>query len=404
MSSEREKIREPVGISAFFVNASRRQTRRRNALYARQSVTARHIGRNIFMTANGEEGESFMDKKELTRKIKMKGLELGFSKVGATNADDFTEYEQEIRSRPDYGLWVNTNGGADLGKGAKPRSFYPQARSIVCAVYSFADIQFPEELEKHVGRAYLSRSFTPLDDSMCGIRANSFIDYIKSLGCDVYTGEIEIPIRMACARAGVVSYGKNNFAYTKEDGSFIVLYTFLIDTELEYDQPTIERQCPQGCTACIDACPTRAIVAPGRLHPQSCMLYNHIMGGQIPGELRDNIGTYIYGCDICQKACPRNKSIIEQSGGKDRFLETLKEDFDLEKILFMDEEYYNNIVHPIMHNFISDMNLFRRNAAIALGNTNDPSHLPALEKARQFQDGAVKEAVEWAISKLSANA
>jgi len=345
-------------------------------------------------------GGLFMDKKELTRKIKMKGLELGFSKVGMTNADDFTEYEQEIRSRPDYDLWVNTKRGAYLGKGSRPRSFYPQAKSIVCAVYSFADIQFPEELDKYVGRAYLSRSYIPLCNSICGLRVNGFIAYIESLGCNVYKGEVDIPNRMACARAGIISYGKNNFAYTKEDGSFIILCTFVTDMELEYDEPTVECRCPPSCTACMDACPTNAILSPGRLHPQNCMLYNHVLNDYIPHELRDGLGTYIHGCDICQKACPRNKKIIEKASRKDLFLEKLKEDFDLEKVLLMDDEYYNDTVHPIMYNYIRDIDLFRRNAAIALGNTNDLAHIPALEEARQSENKFVREAAEWALQKL----
>ncbi|MDO5690069.1 MAG: 4Fe-4S double cluster binding domain-containing protein [Tissierellia bacterium] len=341
-----------------------------------------------------------MKKSKLTRDIKRKGLELGFSKVGITTADDFTEYEREIRSRPDYDLWVNTERGAFLGQGSRPRSFFPEAKSIVCAVYSFADIHFPEELDQHIGRAYLSRSYIPLDDSSCGIRINAFCNFLESVGCNIYKGEIDIPNRMACARAGVISYGKNNFAYTDEDGSFIILYTFIVDRELDYDEPTIECKCPPNCHACIDACPTHAIISPGRLHPQHCLLYNHILKDQIPAELREGMGIYIHGCDICQKVCPRNKKMIERASRKDPFLEELKSEFDLEKTLLMDDAYYQDVIRPIMYNYIRDIDLFRRNAAIALGNTDDPAHIPALENATQSQNPLVKEAAEWAIKKL----
>lgn len=343
-----------------------------------------------------------MEQRALTKKIKMKGLELGFAKVGITTADDFTEYEAEIRSRPDYDLWVNTKRGAYLGTGSRPRSFYPDGKSIVCAVYSFADIQFPEELDRHVGRAYLSRSYLPLSDSACGLRVKEFARYLESMGCHIYRGDIDVPNRMACARAGVVSYGKNNFAYTDEDGSFIILYTFLIDKELDYDAPTIECKCPPNCRACMDACPTKAIVAPGRLHPQHCLLYNHVLKGHIPDEIRDSIGSYIHGCDICQKACPRNKKVLTSASRKDMFLEELKTHFDLERILLMDNDYYCDVVNPIMYNYIQDMDLFRRNAAIALGNSGDTSHLSVLRKALQYPSPLVREGVEWAIEKLSA--
>lgn len=342
-----------------------------------------------------------MNKKDLTNKIKMKALELGFDKVGITSADDFTEYDDEIRHRPDYDLWVNTRRGAYLGKGSRPRSFYPSAQSIICTVFGFADIQFPEELDKYVGRAYLSRSYIPLDNSACGLRVKGFVEHLKSLGCNIYSGDIDIPSRIACARAGIISYGKNNFAYTEKDGSFIILYTFLTDAELEYDEPTVECKCPPNCHVCMDSCPTKAIIAPGRLYPQNCLLYNHVLKDHIPGEIMDCIGTYIHGCDICQKVCPRNKKAINAASRKDLFLEELKRDFNLEKILLMDNDYYNDTVFPIMYNYIRDIDLFRRNAAIALGNTNDPSHIPALVKASGIGNILVQKAARWAIEKLS---
>lgn len=341
-----------------------------------------------------------MNKMSRSKKIKQKGLELGFSKVGITNADDFTEYASELLSRADYDLWIKTKRGAYLGQGAYPRSFFPEAQSIVCAVYSFADIQFPEKLERHVGRAYLSRAYIPLEDSACGIRVTEFARYLTALGCNIYQGDISIPDRMACARAGVITYGKNNFAYTKEDGSFIILNTFLIDMELEYDTPSIECNCPPDCHACIDACPTQAIIAPGRLHPQNCLLYNHVLRGPFPEEIRQATGSYIHGCDVCQKVCPRNRKVLANASRKDRFLEQLKEDFDLEEILLMDEEYYQSVVHPIMYNYIRDTDLFRRNAAIALGNSRNPAHLQALEQASRHPNESVQEAARWAIGRL----
>ncbi|MGM9531381.1 epoxyqueuosine reductase [Intestinibacter sp.] len=343
-----------------------------------------------------------MDKKELTKKIKMKALELGFSKVGITTADPFLDYEKELLSRRDYDGWINAPIAKYLGKGLRPREIWKEAKSIVCTVYAYGHVKYPEELTKHVGRAYLSRSYLPLPDSSCGLRVNNLIEYIESLGCNVYKGEIDIPNRMACARAGIITYGKNNFAYTEEDGSFIILYTIMVDTELEYDEPTIECNCPPNCHKCIDACPNHAILKPGRLHPQSCTLMNHIFDGGFLEDVRDGMGTYIHGCDICQEVCPRNKHVLEKAERKDPFLEELKKDFDLEKILFLDEKYYEDVVHPIMYNYIRNFDVFRKNAAIAIGNTGDKSYIPALEKAIEMYDNpVVQEAAKWAIEKIS---
>ncbi|MPN29946.1 Epoxyqueuosine reductase [bioreactor metagenome] len=200
-----------------------------------------------------------------------------------------------------------------------------------------------------------------------------------------------------------MTYGKNNFVYTKENGSFIILNTFLVDAELEYDAPTITCPCPPECHRCIDACPNHAILAPGRLHPQSCILYsNHVNKGVIPLELREGLGTCIHGCDICQLVCPRNQPVLKKAARKDMFIEALKKDFDLEKVLVLDEAYYRDVVHPIMYNYIRDLDLFRRNAAIALGNTGDVSHIPALEKALATSaNPIVRDAAQWAIERLT---
>ena len=343
-----------------------------------------------------------MDKQELTKKIKMKALELGFSKVGTTNANDFVEYEQELNSRPDYTPWINTPETGYLIDGCRPQTFYPEGKSIICTVYGFSDTLFPEELTPYVGRAYLNRSYRALAESSYGLRVNAFKDFIKSLGISMYEGDIIVPERMACARAGVITYGKNNFAYTEENGSFISLYTFVVDIELEYDDPTIICKCPPDCQQCIKTCPTHAIAQARRLLPLNCVLLNNISNMVIPNELREGIGTRIHGCDACQLACPRNKEVLANASRKDLFLEELKKDFDLERILLLDDKYYQDVVYPIMY-LLRDLDLFRRNAAIALGNTGDQSHIPALKKALENPNPLVRDAAQWAIGKLSVN-
>lgn len=163
-----------------------------------------------------------MDKHELTRMIKRKALELGFSKVGVTTAEDFLDYEKELLSRQDYEMWTGTDRSkyphrAYLRMAAHPQTYYPDGKSIICAVYGFDQYLFPEELTPYVGRAYLSRSYIPQKHSASGLRVAEFNSYIKSLGIDLYEGQYGLPQRMACARAGIITFGKNNFAYTEEN-------------------------------------------------------------------------------------------------------------------------------------------------------------------------------------------
>ena len=344
----------------------------------------------------------------ITEKIKRKGLELGMTHVGITTAEDFSEYEKELVSRPDYEIWNTADrskypGRSDLSAAARPRSFYPEGKSIICATYGYSQYAYPPELTRHVARAYLSRAYVPLADSAAGIRVEEFRRYIKELGIGIYEGSHELPERAACARAGIITYGKNNFAYTEEDGSFNILYTFLVDTELEYDEPTVRCDCPETCSKCIDVCPTKAILKPGRLHPRDCAMNNHQLGiSDMPEDLWDKFGPRIHGCDECQLVCPRNRKVLNKAVRKDMLLEMLKDKFDLEKVLLMDDEYYEDVVKPIMYNYIRDRDVFRRNAAFAMGNSGDAGYIPALKRAYAYGNPELDRALDWAIRKLSA--
>ena len=124
--------------------------------------------------------------------------------------------------------------------------------------------------------------------------------------------------------------------------------------------------------------------------------------GAFPDDLWDKFGVRVHGCDECQLTCPRNAAVLKRATRKDPLLEILKSRFDLEKLLFLDDEYYSDAVQPIMYNYIRDFDIFRRNAAIAMGNTKNRSYLPALRKALDiYKDKAeLVKPVRWAIDRL----
>lgn len=346
-------------------------------------------------------GRNMKNKKELSHAIKLKGLELGFAKVGITTADEFSDYIEEVYSDPDYGYgsWLENDLSFHVAQGARPKSVFTKAKSIICAAYGYGDIIYPEKLSEYVGYCYQNRSYSPLKTSSCGIRVEAFKKYLQMEGCNLYNGDVAVPARRACARAGIVDFGKNNFAYTENEGSFIILYTFLVDTELVYDKPTIKSKCPEGCMLCVNSCPTKAL-SPGKLVPARCILFNNMSPFEIPCEVRDGMGTRIHGCDICQKVCPRNKKVLDRASRRDYFLDELDKEFDIRKVLLMDNKYYEIIIYPIMHNYLKDINLFRRNAAIAMGNSGDPSYIPDLKKVLNNDNAQVRDAAQWAIDKL----
>lgn len=337
--------------------------------------------------------------RELTDSVKEKALELGFSRVGITTCDDFSDYERDVVSRGDDYAWYRQNPSLAF-PGAHPRDLFPEGKSIIVTAYGFGRFAYPERLVKHIGRAYLSRSYSPLPESIHALRVSAFRGFLESLGMKVYGQHDRIPAREAGVRAGVVTYGNNNFAYTEEEGSFVILYTFIVDAELEYDRPSPGNICPEGCTLCRDVCPTHALVAPGRLKPGRCILKINIAG--TPDlALADSVGERIHGCDACQEACPRNRVVMEKATLHDPFVDRMAEVFDLKRMLFLDDGYYDRVVRPLMYNYIRDLDVFRRNAAVAMGNSGDEGYLSALERASSEYTGTpVAEAANWAIAKL----
>ncbi len=339
----------------------------------------------------------------LTEQIKAYALQIGYAKVGVTNMDSLTFFEDEIKTRGhNYDAWHFETD---------PKKVYPEGKSIIVMAYDYAQTSFPKELKQYMGRAYLSRSYKPLPESIHGARLNLMEKFLEEKGMQYYRMANEMPIRQLAARAGVTSFGRNNFAYVDGVGSFVILYGFIVDQVLDYDEPSLKCKCPPDCRKCLDACPTCAIEAPFKLNPTKCIGYNNwmrrkegdaILDTTIPEEIRGDLGIKIHGCDACQEVCPRNqgKIINENKYPKDRFLETLKDKINLHDLLMMEGDYYEENIYPIMYNYITDKKIFQRNAAIAMGNTGDEAYVEDLKKAIEFDDECVRLHAAWALEQI----
>ncbi|MFC1937839.1 epoxyqueuosine reductase [Chloroflexota bacterium] len=343
----------------------------------------------------------------LTEDIRDFALNLGFSKVGITTADSFPGYIDELKSRGDMYVWYIDSPRQPL-KGADPRSVMPSAKSIVALVHDYFKESFPDNLVGKVGRLYQGRCYLAPPDNINGARYRLMRQFLEQNGCQVSTNPA-VPERLSAARAGVVTYGKNTFAFAKGIGSFIMVVCFVVDAELNYDEPTIEVKCPSDCTACIDACPTGAIYEPLKMNPRRCIAFNTFttldnyrpgVNSYIPPDIREKMGTWVHGCDICQEACPRNQARLRARLPRSAFLEKIAKDFELTRLLNLSDEYYVKRVRPLMYNYIKEKKYFQRNAALALANLGDTAAIPHLAQAMQDGEGLVRGYAAWALGKL----
>jgi epoxyqueuosine reductase len=153
------------------------------------------------------------------------------------------------------------------------------------------------------------------------------------------------------------------------------------------------------CRICLDECPTRAIVAPFVVDARRCISYLTIeLRGWIPRDLRPLMGTWVYGCDICQDVCPHNTLV--RMGQHTEFAPRRDVPFpDLLELLHIDERTYQE---RFRHSAIKRAKRqgLRRNAAVALGNLGDPRAVPALARAVDDEDPIIRGHAAWALGRI----
>jgi epoxyqueuosine reductase len=198
-------------------------------------------------------------------------------------------------------------------------------------------------------------------------------------------------------RAGLGWVGKNTMLINPRRGSYFFLAAVLTDLELAPDEPFAGSHCGT-CTACLDACPTNAFPEPFVLDATKCISYLTIeLRSPTPLELREQVGNWLYGCDVCQDVCPWNR---KESPGPVAF----PRDPDLEwldpaELLALDADAFRER--------FKKTSLWRnrragllRNAAVVLGNVGDERALPALERASNDPEDVVREAAAWAVGRI----
>ncbi|QDT39173.1 Epoxyqueuosine reductase [Stratiformator vulcanicus] len=210
--------------------------------------------------------------------------------------------------------------------------------------------------------------------------------------------------------AGLGWFGKNTVLINKWKGSYLFLGALLTDIELPVDQPHLSGHCGT-CTRCLEACPTDALVGPYELDARKCISYLTIeLKAEIPIELRDGIGDWMFGCDICQEVCPWNRDgarAIHQPEDERKRLSRSgefepKDDLnpaDCVELLRMAPDEFRKRFKKSPLNRPKRAGLLR-NAAIVLGNTGERSHLAALEHATSDEEPLIREAAAWAIERI----
>ncbi len=334
----------------------------------------------------------------LTEAVKAKALELGFDRVAIGPADP-----PEHGSAFDAWLAAGYAGTMEyLARGRAKRldldRVLPGVRSVIALALNYYQGVSPEA----PGWAPVARyAWGPDYHDVMIPRLERLMAFLREARGPEARGKIYVdtgPVleRDLAARAGLGWIGKNTNLLHPTLGSFFFIGVILTTVELDFDSPLPDR-CGT-CRACLDACPTQAFVAPYVLDARRCIAYLTIENkGSIPEELREGMGEWAFGCDLCQTVCPWNlkapethEPTLRPSGP----LSELSELLELDDIGFRQRFAGTPLTRPKRRGFL-------RNVAVALGNRRDPSAVPALSRALADPEPLVRQHASWALGQIN---
>ena len=342
-----------------------------------------------------------VDDTALKRRIREAAKALGFAAVGIARADPGKAVEglRAWLAAGCHGEMDYMARHADLR--AAPGQLHPGTVTVISTAIDYMpDSQAPDG-EADPGRAAISRYAWGRDyHKVVRGRLQKLADAITEMagpfGYRVFSDSAPVMEVEFARQAGLGWRGKHTLLLSRQ-GSWRFLGEIYTDLPLTPDAP-VEEHCG-SCTACIDACPTGAIIAPYQVDARRCISYLTIeLADAIPEPLRPLIGNRIYGCDDCQLCCPWNRfaQIGDPAFAPREGLDSarLVELFQWTEQEFLDR-LAGNPIRRIGHE------RWLRNIAVALGNgPASPGVLAALEARAAHPSAMVREHIGWAMARL----
>jgi epoxyqueuosine reductase len=358
-------------------------------------------------------------------------LRLGFDAVGITRAsdpldEDFARYKAFV-SEGMHGEMAWLAAHESVRERLDGDGILSGAKSVVCVARRYqrppeADAGRSDEVPTFahaIARYARGRDY----HRFLRRRVRRLAAFVRALGTDEHPVRArpmcdDAPVleRAWAVRAGLGFIGKNGMLIVPGLGSMVLLGEVVTTLDLGLDvgdvppgpparRPHIQDRCG-ACTRCIDACPTRAFSSTFVLDPRRCVSYLTIeQRGSIPVELREGVGSHLFGCDDCQTVCPFNAGIAARAtldtrdGDPFAPLERWSS-VRLESLLSLDDSAWRELFEGTPLRRAGRAGI-ARNAAVVLGNRRDPDALPALRAAASgHEDPVVREAALWAVGTI----
>ena len=348
-----------------------------------------------------------MDKNKLSKNIKKWGTELGFQQIGITttglNNDEMHLMNWLSKGRHGEMSYMMSHGT----KRSRPNELLPGTISIICARMDYfpPSSKHPAQVLRNKNLAYISRYATGRDyHKLIRRRLEKLAKKINSsygeFGYRCFVDSAPILEKALARNSGLGWIGKHSNLINPKAGSWFFLGEIFTNLPLKNDPPYEKQHCGT-CSACIDICPTNAIVGEMQVDARRCISYLTIeLKGSIPLEFRKMIGNRVYGCDDCQLICPWNKFAKISNEDDFRVRHGLDETNLIELFSWGETEFNKKTEGTAIRRIGYERWL--RNIAVGLGNaTTTTKVINALKSRQNNSSKLVKEHVDWALKQHS---
>lgn len=338
---------------------------------------------------------------DLTDRLKRLATDLGFALAGVTPAVRPPGVER-------LDAWLEAGYAGEMAYLASRREAYEHpnhvldgARSVMMLTLDYSTVE-PQPAEPGQGR--VSRYAWGEADYHDLIRPklNQMADALREWrpGADARGVVDTAPLmeRDFAVLAGLGWIGKNTLLLSKSRGSYFFLAAFVTDVELTADESHATDHCGT-CTACLDACPTEAFVEAGVLDASRCLSYLTIEAKTLPpAELRESVGEWLFGCDVCQEVCPWNRQAKPTDETVLQPLDGMNP-VDVFELFDLDDEGFRQRFRktPLWR---SKRRGLLRNAAMVLGSTKPLGAVGPLHKGLEDDEPLVRAASAWALGEV----
>ena len=246
-------------------------------------------------------------KEKHTNLIKAEAKRLGFLSCGVSKATFLEEEASRLEK------WLNQNMHGEMqymenhfDKRLDPTILVQDSKSVISLLLNY----YPQDQQNQNSFKLSKYAYGTDYHFVIKDKLKQLLQFIQNEICDVhgraFVDSAPVLDKAWAAKSGLGWMGKHSNLLTQEVGSFYFIAELIVDLDLDYDTPTTDH-CG-SCTACIDACPTQAIVEPYVVDGSKCISYFTIeLKEQIPSSVKGQFDDWMFGCDVCQDVCPWNR-------------------------------------------------------------------------------------------------